>query len=363
VARVKAPLVGGECPPVAATGLLFEVGEYTQPEDRATIREFPDGVRAHPESPSWSSVLPTPEGSLLRARCDCVVAAAVHDCSLGNLRRIRNAGTTDRGARTQGPPRRQGAVYTGGGVRAWGDRAHPRREARRAIDEAGDCHRALEGQARRRAFEAAAEGTGVGSHEEECREGLPRRPERSSPCSFDNARAGGKTTAEARAAAGGVSRRALETGTILCQAAAPDFVMRWRGPRYADRWRQSWFASWSPVNTGFTHARPIRKPGGAATWARSAHGRLQRDTSARFSSSSAEGELGIRDSACPERAPGATASRRACPKPSHGECRPEPRAPASRTLAEPAASDGTFMNSSGALYRAVARIENCEESF
>src|ERR1039458_9338205 len=69
--------------------------------------------------------------------------------------RITHAGTRDDRSRERRQSRRKSAEYAGGRVCEGGDGPHPRRQARGAVYQAGDCDWAFEGAARRGAAATA----------------------------------------------------------------------------------------------------------------------------------------------------------------------------------------------------------------
>ena len=81
-----------------------------------------------------------------------------------------DAGEGHTRARTARQARWQGTHDASRRVRARGNRTHPGRQARRAFDQAGDCHRALESAPRRRQTSTAA-GVRKGEHQAKCRIG------------------------------------------------------------------------------------------------------------------------------------------------------------------------------------------------
>jgi hypothetical protein len=92
----------------------------------------------------------------------------------GNRKERSRAREKNSGARKARRARRQGAIYSGGGIRPRGDGAHPRRQARRPFDEAGDRHRALEGTARW--GEVAGADAGRGQYPDTAAGGARSRP-------------------------------------------------------------------------------------------------------------------------------------------------------------------------------------------
>ena len=123
--------------------------------------------------------------------------------------------TVERGA--TGEARREIAQHAGRRVRARGNRAHPRGQARCAIDQAGDRDRSVKGAASGRQAEAAEEGPDIRAHAQERRQRLSHWPGRhwKKPSAKTGARVAEETPA--RAASRGVSQGAVGA----CPRASP----------------------------------------------------------------------------------------------------------------------------------------------
>ncbi len=86
----------------------------------------------------------------------------------------------------EGDPRSRGArqggrevpQYTGRRVRPRGDASHPRRQTRRAFDQAGHCHRAVQSASSGRSTARAEKGTGQGGDQTERETGVGGIPAR-----------------------------------------------------------------------------------------------------------------------------------------------------------------------------------------
>jgi hypothetical protein len=98
----------------------------------------------------------------------------------------------------------------GRGVRSRGDAPYPRRQARRAVDEAGDCDWPQQGSTRGGETRCASQGAGEDGDAAERHRGLAGRTARTE--AFAQARGSDRTRAEARAETRGHSRSARASG-------------------------------------------------------------------------------------------------------------------------------------------------------
>ena len=188
------------------------------PETRVLLRKLGVSYVTSPTgSRQWREVRMSRPGSSVMI-AESSVATVVHSMDGTFCQGGGHAGTEDLGASAQSQTRGKGAYHTGGRVRARRDRTCPRRQTRRAIHEAGDRDRPVEGSACRCQTEAAEERTGLRADSQERCACLPCRSERKSPEAVGEAVARGEASARAGTPARRDPRSALQAGPLGCLA-------------------------------------------------------------------------------------------------------------------------------------------------